>query len=78
MSDTNRGAILTRQHLEETGQKQADLARVCGVSDVTALNWLRCSMKPVAARRKIIARWSGGGVPVEAWDEAANAAPRAA
>ena len=68
MSLMNRGAALTREHLTDTGQTQADLARKCGVSDVTALNWLRGHIKPVEARRRIIARWSGGKVPAAAWD----------
>lgn len=69
MSEPNRGAALTREHLTETGQRQADLARLCSVSGVTALNWLRSLMKPTDARRKIIARWSGGKVPPESWDQ---------
>lgn len=69
MSNPNRGAALTREHLAESGQKQADLARLCAVSDVTAMNWLRGNMRPLDPKRRIIARWSGGKVPVEAWDE---------
>ena len=74
MSELNRGASLTREHLTDTRQTQADLARKCGVSDVTALNWLRCHMKPKAPRRRIIARWTGGKVPVGAWDEPVSGA----
>lgn len=73
MSLMNRGAALTREHLTNTGQTQADLARKCGVSDVTALNWLRCHMKPKEPRRRIISRWTGGKVPVDAWDQPESA-----
>ena len=73
MSVTNRGAILTKKFLEASGKRQVDLARACEVSSVTALNWLRCSMKPRAPRRKAIAKWSKGAIPVESWDEPAAA-----
>lgn len=69
MANMNRGAAVTREYLQESGQKQADLARLCGVSDVTVLNWLRGNIRPNEPRRRTIARWSGGRVPVEAWDE---------
>jgi len=77
MSEPNRGAALAREYLTETGQKQADLARAADVSDVTALNWLRSAIKPLPARRRLIARWSIGRVPPEAWDEPATPAVEA-
>jgi hypothetical protein len=71
MSNPNRGAALTREHLTENGLHQADLARACSVSDVTALNWLRCHIKPKKPRRKVIERWTHGKVPAKSWDEPA-------
>lgn len=78
MSELNRGAELTRAYLTETKQPQAELARRCKVSGVTAHNWLRGSMRPERERRRLISRWTKGRVPVKSWDEPVAAVAEAA
>lgn len=61
--------MLLRTYLSTSGQPQLALARAVDVSPVTAHHWLYGRITPREERRKAIAQWSRGAVPVESWDE---------
>ena len=59
---------LLKRFLRENGLTQAAFARAVDVSDPTASDWISGAKAPRFEHRAVIARWTNGAVPIEAWE----------
>jgi hypothetical protein len=69
MSTSNnvRARHLLYEFLRGNGLSNVACARAIGVSCPTVHDWLKGVKRPIAARRKLIAKWTRNAVPVASW-----------
>ncbi len=69
MATKNKGAQRLRKFLDDNDVTAADAARAMGFNPSSVHYWLHGQIVPRTRAQHVIAKWTGGAVPVEIWAE---------